>query len=511
MSSNMKEVEMTDDIPTSAADLKGDKENAVRETAALTLADIKKNCQLIERGVDAKENRYITRVLRQTTTLRKRVNSKLLAAAISQTLPDGNKKALLLKLLKEQDVGSTVTVTNNEMDIDSTANATAATAATITSVTLEVEAYLHLLVLIHLIDTKHNVEATICSTALVESIQNNNRITLYPLSSKVFFYYSLSYQLVNNIEQIRPFLLNALRTATLRHNEEGQATLLNLLLRNYLEYNLIDQAHKLVSNTVFPEQASSNQYARYLYYLGRIKAIQLEYGEAYNFLNQAIRKAPQNSAIGFKRSVNKLLCIVQLLMGEIPERNIFSQKILKGAMKPYYHLTQSVRVGDLDSFHAVIEQYSSLFKSDHTFTLIQRLRTNVIKAGLKKICSAYSRISFQDICKKLKFDGTPEDMMFIVAKSIKDGVIEASVNQAEGYLQSNENIDAYSTQEPMAAFSQRIDVCLKIHNDALKAMRFHPDLSRAETEKIAEVAKTIKQELERQAEESSENGDESDF
>lgn len=59
-----------------------------------------------------------------------------------------------------------------------------------------------------------------------------------------------------------------LRTATLRHDADGQATLLNLLLRNYLHYNLYDQAEKLVSKSVFPEQANNNEWARYLYYTG---------------------------------------------------------------------------------------------------------------------------------------------------------------------------------------------------------------------------------------------------
>eukprot|EP01133_Synstelium_polycarpum_P009269 gene9269-10871_t len=484
---------MVDDNITSAADLKNE-----TNAAALTLADLRKHVQLIDKGVDTKEIRFIHRVLRQTSTIRKKLNNKVLAQIITQVFPDSAKKTLLLSLLK-----------SNDMDIDSQQGG--ASVAPTGNIAPEVEAYLHLLVVIYLIDQKRYEDATVCSSSLVEGIQLNNRVTLYPLSSKVFFYYSLSFQLVNSIEQIRPLLLTALRTATLRHNEEGQATLLNLLLRNYLEYNLVEQASNLVSNTVFPEQASSNQYARYLYYLGRIKAIQLEYSESYNFLNQAIRKAPQHSASGFKRTVNKLLCIVQLLMGEIPERNVFSQKILKTALKPYYHITQSVRVGDLVSFHQVLEKFGSEFKADKTFTLIQRLRTNVIKAGLKKITSAYSRISFQDICTKLKFDGTPDDIMFIVSKAIKDGVVEASINHSEGYLQSNENIDAYSTQEPLVAFSNRIDVCLKIHNDSLKAMRFHPDISKAETEKIAEVAKTIKLEQERQAEESSENGDDGDY
>lgn len=59
-----------------------------------------------------------------------------------------------------------------------------------------------------------------------------------------------------------------LRTATLRHDTDGQATLLNLLLRNYLHYSLYDQAEKLVSKSVFPEQANNNEWARYLYYTG---------------------------------------------------------------------------------------------------------------------------------------------------------------------------------------------------------------------------------------------------
>jgi len=45
---------------------------------------------------------------------------------------------------------------------------------------------------------------------------------------------------------------------------------MNLLLRNYLTYNLYDQADKLVSKTTFPESASNNEWARYLFYLGKL-------------------------------------------------------------------------------------------------------------------------------------------------------------------------------------------------------------------------------------------------
>ena len=94
-----------------------------------------------------------------------------------------------------------------------------------------------------------------------------------------------------------------LRTATLRNDYEGQAVLINCLLRAYLHSNLYEQADKLVSKSVFPESASNNEWARYLYYLGRIQAAQLDYSEAHKHLLQALRKAPQTSAVGFKQTV----------------------------------------------------------------------------------------------------------------------------------------------------------------------------------------------------------------
>lgn len=51
-------------------------------------------------------------------------------------------------------------------------------------------------------------------------------------------------------------LLALYRTACLKHNDEGAAVLLNLLLRNYLEYNLYDQAHKLISKTTLREDST---------------------------------------------------------------------------------------------------------------------------------------------------------------------------------------------------------------------------------------------------------------
>jgi len=80
------------------------------------------------------------------------------------------------------------------------------------------------------------------------------------------------------------------------------------------------------------------QFCRYLFYLGKIRTIQLEYTDAKESLLQAARKAP-TTARGFRIQCNKWAIIVRLLLGEIPERTVFMQKGMKAALTPYFELT----------------------------------------------------------------------------------------------------------------------------------------------------------------------------
>jgi 26S proteasome regulatory subunit N3 len=99
-------------------------------------------------------------------------------------------------------------------------------------------------------------------------------------------------------------------------------------LRSYISQNLYEQARQFIIKTNFPSNVSNNQYARYLYYLGRIKAVQLEYSESQARLIQSLRKGPEVGAKAFRIQAVKLQVIVELLMGEIPNRQIFSQSFL---------------------------------------------------------------------------------------------------------------------------------------------------------------------------------------
>lgn len=39
-------------------------------------------------------------------------------------------------------------------------------------------------------------------------------------------------------------------------------------------------------------------------------------------------------------------------------------------------------------------------------------------------------------------------------------------------------MDAYSTQEPLESYHARINFCLKMHNEAVKAMRYPPEMQK---------------------------------
>lgn len=58
-----------------------------------------------------------------------------------------------------------------------------------------------------------------------------------------------------------------------------------------------------------------------------------------------------------------------------------------------------------------------------------------------------------------------EDTESILAKAIRDGGIEATINHQEGFMTSKDTVDVYATSEPQSAFHARVAFCMDIHNE----------------------------------------------
>jgi 26S proteasome regulatory subunit N3 len=186
--------------------------------------------------------------------------------------------------------------------------------------------------------------------------------------------------------------------------------------------------------------------------------------------------------------VQKTSIVVQLLLGDIPERQVFNTGAGAGTgdagmshvLEPYLALSQAVRVGDLEAFEDVVRAHASGFSRDDTLVLIRRLRQNVIRAGLRKVATSYKAIRFADIAGKLGL-ASADDAEYICAKAVRDGVIDAVLvherdahGANNGHMHTRAEAHDYEGPEPIHAFHRRIEFCLDLHNEAVRSMEYPP-------------------------------------
>lgn len=458
--------DMTDDV-VDPAESKNELHQTQIAAQNTIIEDIVNHCRLIQKAIDIREYRSLGRIIRELNTIRKGLTRSVLSVAIKTF---ANLEACPLdKFLPTSRIDEDVRLPENYSDRKM-------------QYLPECDIYVHLLLVLWLLDNKESrvdalgdgIEA---ANALVSRLSEwNERRGMDFFEAKAYFYQAemickagLGLKSLTTLWHVR------IRTAILRSNVHSQACLYNLLLRVYLANQQYEQADKFMAKTDFPKQADNNQWSRYYYYTGRIKAIQLEYSEARQRLVQALRKSPTNeeTAVGFKQTVSKLLTTVQLLLGEIPDRPIFFKRTLKNSLLPYYELTQSVRSGDLGKFQETVNKFSLRFEVDKNLRLVMRLRHNVIKTGIRQIATSYSRISLAELANKLNLDNA-DDAEFIVAKAIKDGVIDATIDHQHKFIVSSNSDNIYSTRDPQEIFQKRIDFCFDIHKQSVLSMRY-PD------------------------------------
>jgi len=271
-------------------------------------------------------------------------------------------------------------------------------------------------VITRLIDQNKFNDVSQALSFLVGYLNKNESHTLHYLRARTYHYYTFINEKLGTYSNIIAELHSAYRKACLDLDEITQVTIINCIIRYYLLNDAYDQARNFISKTKYYENVSTNEDARYFFYLGTINSVQMNYTEAFINLTNSMRKAPEKCASDFKSNVQKLLIIVELLMGEVPDisKIITTAQNLK-SLKPYFDLIKSVKQGNLNEFKTTLQKYEASFIKDKFYNLIQRLRHVVIKIGLRRINISYSRISLKDITEKLNLE-SEKDCEYIVAK-----------------------------------------------------------------------------------------------
>ncbi|KAK4794139.1 hypothetical protein SAY86_012133 [Trapa natans] len=360
---------------------------------------------------------------------------------------------------------------------------------------LEVKVFCQLLMVMALLNEgKGKYEYALkVAFASVVLLQYQERRTLDLMSTRLFFYFSYSAELVGKHGDARILLMDMYDIAIGRGVVVWQEVILHLLVRSYLLDNQFCQAEILLSQISKFQSSSNRQICCYHFYLGKIQTVQLKYPAARAALQTALLRAP-DVAHGFRIQCTKWFTLACLLLGEIPKRRIFYQKGMVNALRPYLQLANSVRISDLELLKTTTERFKDRFKADQTSNVIVRLQHSAIRAGLRSINLSYSRISLAEIAIKLKIKSPDPvvDMENILAKAIRNGVVHAKLDHSRGLIVSKESEDIYSSNDPQIAFSSRIAFCFGIHSKAVRAI---VPVNRGEKDCIT-LSKVTEEELE---------------
>lgn len=424
--------------------------------------------------------RFIWRALRELGSLRKdTLSQETLSALIDILYPDTS--SFKIPLLKVINGNQKVTITDATVIRNSyPASFYEVTNEKTIEVAPELNTFVHLLVQLYLLDS-NKLEAldSYNKNIVIPNVLNfYNKRTLNLINAKLWFYIVVCNERQGQKTDlvIRSEMVKFLRTASLKHDNETKAMLINLILRNYLSAGDIEAAVDFVSKVDFPtNDVSSPLEARFYFYLSKINVIQLNYSTANEYIIAAIRKAPTtNNSLGFLQQANKLQCVIELLMGDIPELSFFNQKNMQRSLEPYYHISNAVKHGNLKKFTSTIKIYKEQLINDGNYQICVRLRSNVIKTGIRIISLTYKRISLKDICLKLHLD-SEQTVEYMVSRAIRDGVIEAKINNEQGCIETSELLNIYDTNEPQQIFDERIKFVNQLHDECVIAMRYPED------------------------------------
>ena len=170
-----------DEIAANKADKQP--QEILKDPMLLTLEDIREHCRLLERSVVSKESRFIVRVLRSLPATRKKLSNAVLKKIVYgfYTYSTQVRDSLAKFLYRD-----------GETDMDDGQPGIRFRASKLASVPIlpEIDCYLHLLVLLHLMDEGKLGEAETCSEELMAKLSTHNRRSMDHIAARCYYYHT---------------------------------------------------------------------------------------------------------------------------------------------------------------------------------------------------------------------------------------------------------------------------------------------------------------------------------
>lgn len=240
--------------------------SAMPLSKAITLFD--ENVKALAQAAKVGDPRGISRVLGLTAYLRRNLSAQQLLSLAGVLLPGAgaDDKAFFSKVLGgEGKWGAALAGEPVTLSAVSASGVVDSSAARV---------YLHVLAVGCAMRKGAHAIASQGALHLLSMLQKEETV-IKGFRPRVYQMLALCYEKLGTSAALRPQLVRAYGLASVKHDSQSQAVLLNLLLRNYIKAGLIEPAEKFIKNANAVEKmadsaVSVNQQARFLYYWGEL-------------------------------------------------------------------------------------------------------------------------------------------------------------------------------------------------------------------------------------------------
>jgi hypothetical protein len=327
------------------------------------------------------------------------------------------------------------------------------------------------LLAVNLIPTSPEVSKKLLLQLLFESEELKNRPELEELSGYLLYRYLYTFS-----EEIsQSFLMIKLREYQIQKAYSLVGIVYNHALRRMLLKNYIEEAGHFISNCEFPEHEQNIQLCKFLFYKGYYMGLTGNLRQSGLLLGQALQKAPESylksesrSTKNFKLLTQKHLIVVSLLQSESPPRKLFRDPRLA----KYKQLVLLVSKGHFKKFRDHLEQCQEQFKRDLVFPLLLKLKSVVIKNGLKKLSQAYSSLSVIELMfklglhneKKLEVDAFLAKVMSKMNRFTLDSSLKTVIFKRETRALSDDSV--------REALARRVEHVKSLEEQMVRALKF---------------------------------------
>lgn len=323
-------------------------------------------------------------------------------------------------------------------------------------------------------DGKHGLAWRALESLLFESPHDfATRVYLLPLSNYLLSKFLISLEKDGQFEIQKQKIYGWLTLFQGSSFETLFASVYVFLLRNLLKHNQIREAAQLLKNCKFPEHIGHSLLAKFLLYKASYLAKIGKIAQAANFVTESLRKAPdgrtRKGLNGFKLRARKLKLVLQLIMNEPPTHEWLNYC----RFPPHYmSLVHAVNLGNHDEFARLMREHRSDFHRDDLLPLLEKMRSVVMRNALKKLSVAYSRITVEDVLRKIGADKDPNfDLNAFLTKSRGD-LPDFSIDHKNGFIEFRKSTDNYAAAQTRENLIRRIQHLQGLEEQVAKNLRY---------------------------------------